>query len=56
MRFLPSSFFTQLLFEHLVLGAKVLDHFLLLPVDPPSKDKGVELPGLQDEVNRQPVG
>ena len=40
--------------EHPVLGAKVLDRFLLLSVDPACDDGYVELPGLENETHGWP--
>ena len=37
-----------------VLGAKVLDRFLLLSVDPASDNDYVELPGLKNETHSRP--
>ena len=38
------AFRTEFLFEHLILGAEVFDHFLLLAVDPARDDHDIELP------------
>ena len=45
---------TLFLFEDLVLGAEVLDDFLLLAVAPAGQDGEQELPGLEDEVHGGP--
>ena len=43
----------ELLFEHVVLGPKILDHFLSLAIDPADENDEEELPGLKDEVHEQ---
>jgi len=44
----PDSPFAVGFLQHLVLGAKVPDHFPLLPVDQAGEDGQEEVPGLQD--------
>jgi hypothetical protein len=41
----------EFIFEDLVLGAELLDDFLLLAVDPAGQDGEEELPGLENEVH-----
>jgi hypothetical protein len=41
----------EFFFEDLVLGAEVLDDFLLLAVAPTGEDGEQELPGLENEVH-----
>ncbi len=38
------------------LGAEILDHFLLLAVDPTCEDDDVQLPGVEEEIHDRPVG
>ena len=45
----------ELLFEHLVLGSQVLDHFLLLAIDPASEDDDIELPRLKNEIHDRSI-
>ena len=45
--------FVELLFEHLVFGSQILDHFLLLAVDPTGEDDDVELPRLKNEIHER---
>ena len=51
IRFLPMRFF-----EHLVFRSQVLDHFLLLAIDPASEDDDIELPRLKDEIHDRSIG
>jgi hypothetical protein len=46
-------FLAEFLFENLVLGPQVFDHFLLLSVDPTSKHEKIQLPRLKDEFHVQ---
>src|SRR6267378_6131948 len=46
--------FAKLLPKHLVLGSQVFNDLLLLLVDPASKDKMEQLPGLKDEIHGRP--
>jgi hypothetical protein len=48
-------FLAEFLFENLVLGPQVFDHFLLLSVDPTSKYEKIQLPRLKDEFHEQCV-
>jgi len=41
-----NAFRTEFLPEHLILGPEVIDHLLLLVVDPTRKDDEIELPRL----------
>ena len=43
------SLLAELFLEHLILGSQILDHFLLLAIDPAGENHQVELPGLEDE-------
>ena len=43
------AFLAQLLFQHLVFGPQVLDHLLLLLVDPARENDEQELPWMQNE-------
>ncbi len=36
----------KFLLENLILGSKVIDHSLLLTIDPAGQDEEIELPGL----------
>jgi hypothetical protein len=47
----PDSPFAVGFLQHLVLGAKVLDHFLLLPVDQAGEDGQEEVPRLVIPAN-----
>ena len=47
-------FLAELLFKHLVLGAQVLEDFLLMPVDPVGEDQEQQLPRLQDRLHISP--
>jgi hypothetical protein len=38
----------------LVFGSQILDHLLLLAIDPAGEDEQQELPGLEDEVHGRP--
>ncbi len=49
------SFLTELLFEHLILGPEVLDHFLLLAVNPACDNDDIELPRLKREIHERSV-
>jgi len=40
--------------KHLVLGAQVLEDFLLMPVDPVGEDQEQQLPRLQDRLHISP--
>ena len=44
-------FLIEIFPEHLVFGPQILDHELLLAVDPTCQDEEKELPGMQDEVH-----
>ncbi len=46
-------FLAELLFENGVLGAKVLNDFLLLSIDPTGKKDQHQLPRLQNEFQRR---
>jgi len=48
------AFLTELLFQHLVLGAQALQDFLLMPVDPAGQDQEQQLPRLQDRLPISP--
>ena len=50
------AFSAVFLLEHVVLGAEIVDHFLLLAVDPTCEDDDVQLPGVEDEIHDRPVG
>ena len=43
------TFLSKLLIEDLIFGSKVLDHFLLLTVDPTGEDEETQLPWLEKE-------
>ena len=45
---------TELLSEHTILGPKVLDHVLLLAIDPAGQDQDQELPRLQKGLHNDP--
>ena len=45
----------ELLFENLVFCSQVLDHFLLLAIDPTSQDGEIELPGVKNEIRDRPI-
>ncbi len=47
------AFLAELLFENCVLGSQILDHFLLLAIDPSGKDQDKQLPRLQNEFHRR---
>ena len=54
-----NAFLAQLLFQHLVFGPQVLDHLLLLLVDPARENDEQELPWMQNERHggyRRPRG
>jgi len=51
-----NAFTTELLLQHLVLCAEVLDRLLLLPVDPTCQDREQQLLGLQDESHGRLAG
>ena len=46
-----SPLVAKLLLEHLVLGSQILDHLLLLTIDPAGEDDEAELPRLKNEVH-----
>ena len=48
------AFLTELLFQHPVLGAQVLEDFLLMPVDPAGEDQEQQLPRLQNRLHISP--
>lgn len=48
-------FSAAFLLEHVVLGAEIVDHFLLLAVDPTREDDDIQLPGVEEEVHDRPV-
>jgi hypothetical protein len=37
----------------LVLGQQVVNHLLLLPIDPAGKDDEIQLPGLENEIHNR---
>jgi hypothetical protein len=39
---------TEFLPQDLILGTEVVDHHLLLPIDPAGQDEEIELPGIKD--------
>ena len=45
------SLLAQLLFDDLILVSQVVDHILLLPIDPARENEKVQLPGLKDELH-----
>ena len=47
------AFLAELLFENCVLGSQILDHFLLLAIDPSGKDQDKQLPRLQNGFHRR---
>ena len=47
------SLLAELLFENGILGAKVLNDFLLLSIDPTGKNDQHQLPRLQNEFHRR---
>ena len=47
------AFLAELFLEHVVLGSQVLDHLLLLLVDPAGQNDEQELPRLEDEAHGQ---
>jgi hypothetical protein len=46
-------FLAELLFEYRVLGSQILNHILLLAIDPAGKDHDEQLPRLQNEFHRR---
>ena len=45
------AFLANLLLEYLVLRDQVMDHFLLLALDPADQDEEIDVPRLQNEVH-----
>ena len=46
-----NSFLANFFFKYLVLGPQILDHFLLLAIDPAGKEHHHQVPRLQNEVH-----
>ena len=46
-----NALLAQLFLVHLVLGPQVVNHLLLLPMDPARDDHQQQLPGLEDQVH-----
>ena len=51
MLFLSDGFLAQLLFEYLVLSSQILDHVLLLAINPTCQNDEVESPGLKNKAH-----
>ena len=45
------TFLAELVSEHVILGSKVLDYFLLSMIDPAGQDQEQQMPGLQKELH-----
>lgn len=43
------SLLAELFLEHLIFGSQILDHLLLLAIDPASENHQAKLPGVDDE-------
>jgi hypothetical protein len=48
----PDAFLAKLLSEHAIIRSKVLDHILLLMVDPVDRDQEQRLPGLWKGIHK----
>ena len=46
---------TELLLEHLILGPQVLDHLLLLAIDPARENNDVQLPRLKNKIHERAI-